>query len=86
MQFLSDMKQYALQIIKRNNSNTNVSIKFAFNEVFIFGFNFTKFDINLLVKYLCIDDYKIESTVGKSIYYICLKVSSFVYTNEKPKK
>jgi predicted nucleic acid-binding protein len=42
--------------------------------------------MNLFGKYLCIDEYKIESTLGKNIYYKCLKVSASVHKNEKPKK
>jgi hypothetical protein len=86
MQFLSDMKQYALQIMQSNNDNTYIWQKFAFNEVLILGFNSAKFDINLLGKDLFIDDYKIQSTWGKSSYYKCMKLSTSFYKNTKLKK
>jgi hypothetical protein len=82
MQFLDDMKKYAPEIIRANNRMKDLPSKYFFKEVPILGFNSAKFDMNLLVKYLCIEDYKIESTLGKNTYYKCLKVKSIVDDKE----
>jgi hypothetical protein len=42
--------------------------------------------MNLLVEYLYIGDYKIESTLGKSSYYKCLKVKTNVMDGKREKK
>jgi hypothetical protein len=85
LQFFEDIKQYALKIINRNK-NKDIPVNYTFNEIPILVFNSAIFDMNLLVKNLYIDDYKIESTLGKSIFYKYLKVSTSVYKNSKPKK
>jgi hypothetical protein len=82
MQFLNDMRSYASRIIKKNKIE-ELPLHYQFKEVPILGFNSAKFDMNLLVKYLCTGEYKIVSTLGKSSYYKCLKVKTSVLGKEK---
>jgi hypothetical protein len=75
--FLDNITTYAIRVMKSNKLKLVGTKKYQFTEVPIIGFNSAKFDMNLFVKYLSGKNYKIISTVVKSIYYKCFKAETF---------
>jgi hypothetical protein len=75
--FLDNMSSYAIRVMKSNKiSLKDAKNKYQFTEVPIIGFNTSKIDMNLQVKYLSGGKYKIIFTLGKSIYDKSLKIET----------